>query len=119
MEPCSLFLLVKLLGSSRIDHTSKVSLAAISGISCLAFSYVPRWPSQVGSTFLIEFEDVFKEHRIFFMQFRSVAVARTRRHLNNGTYSNSMRHDVTKLVASKEYIYVCFPLYTDTLLCTN
>jgi hypothetical protein len=33
---------------------------------------------QVGSTFLIEFEDVFKEHRIFSMQFLACSGAHTR-----------------------------------------
>jgi hypothetical protein len=101
MEPFFL----KLLGSSRIDHTSKVLSPRLS--DCLAgslffFLYVcvsvcSDGPSQVGSTFLIEFEDVFKEHRIFSMQFLACSGAHTRDslyHLNNGTYSNSIGHDV-------------------------
>jgi hypothetical protein len=73
ITPDGTFLFLKLLGSSRIDHTSKVrSLDCLSldiswffFSSCLCSSCAQMAPSQVGSTFLIEFEDVFKEHRIF------------------------------------------------------
>ena len=77
------FFLLKLLGSSRIDHTSKVPLFSSDCLAagCLSLFLVcvcsdGSW--QVGSTFLIEFEDVFKEHRIFSMQFLACSGAHTR-----------------------------------------